>query len=75
MLSLFVSLLLLFRQGDNSLFKAWLGLQCPMGGVGGSDLCQDFLDKFQAGTLLVLKKLDGEEEKTVNEVEISQELK
>ena len=47
-----------------------------MGGVGGSDLCQDFLDKFQAGTLLVLKKLDGEEEeKTVNEVEISQELK
>ena len=30
----FVPLLLLFRQGDNSLFKAWLGLQCPMGGGG-----------------------------------------
>ena len=54
-----------------------LGLGCSAkGGVGGCDLCQDFLDKFQAGTLLVLKKLDGEEEeKTVNEVEIFHELK
>ena len=54
-----------------------LGLGCSaQWGVGGSDLCQDFLDKFQAGTLLVLKKLDGEEEeKTVNEVEIFHELK
>ena len=53
-----------------------LGLGCSAQWGWGSDLCQDFLDKFQAGTLLVLKKLDGEEEeKTVNEVEISQELK